>query len=57
VCPSKAGYGESGQPRAGIPGGSVLDFNVELLDAKAPPPPPVPTPGATPGFTPPPAGK
>ncbi len=57
VCPAKAGYGENGQPRAGIPGGSVLDFNVELLDAKAPPPPPVPTPGATPGFTPPPAGK
>src|SRR5262249_18298752 len=33
VCPAKAGYGENGQPRAGIPGGSVLDFNVELLDA------------------------
>ncbi|HEY3587283.1 MAG TPA: FKBP-type peptidyl-prolyl cis-trans isomerase [Myxococcaceae bacterium] len=57
VCPAKAGYGENGQPRAGIPGGSVLDFSVELLDAKAPPPPPVPTPGASPGFTPPPAGK
>lgn len=57
VCPAKAGYGENGQPRAGIPGGSVLDFNVELLDAKAPPPPPVPTPGAAPGFTPPPSGK
>jgi len=57
VCPPKAGYGENGQPRAGIPGGSVLDFQVELLDAKAAPPPPVPTPGATPGFTPPPTGK
>ncbi len=57
VCPAKAGYGENGQPRAGIPGGSVLDFNVELLDAKAPPPPPAPTPGNSPGFTPPPAGK
>jgi len=56
VCPAKAGYGEGGQPRAGIPGGSALDFSVELLDAKAPAPPPVPTPGNTPGFTPP-AGK
>jgi FKBP-type peptidyl-prolyl cis-trans isomerase FkpA len=53
VCPPKAGYGDNGQPRAGIPGGSVLDFQIELLDAKPPPPPPVPTPGSTPGFTPP----
>ena len=57
VCPAKVGYGETGQPRAGIPGGSTLDFSVELLDAKAPAPPPVPTPGGTPGFTPPPTGK
>ena len=56
VCPAKAGYGDNGQPRAGIQGGSVLDFTVELLDAKAPPPPQVPTPGTSPGFTPP-AGK
>ena len=56
VCPAKAGYGDNGQPRAGIQGGSVLDFTVELLDAKAPPPPQVPTPGNSPGFTPP-AGK
>jgi FKBP-type peptidyl-prolyl cis-trans isomerase FkpA len=53
VCPPKAGYGDNGQPRAGIPGGSVLDFQIELLDAKPPAPPPVPTPGAAPGFTPP----
>jgi FKBP-type peptidyl-prolyl cis-trans isomerase FkpA len=57
VCPAKTGYGERGQPGAGIPGGSALDFVVELLDAKPPPPPPVPTPGSTPGFTPPAPGK
>jgi FKBP-type peptidyl-prolyl cis-trans isomerase FkpA len=54
VCPAKSGYGDKGQPTAGITGGSVLDFEVELLDAKAPPPPQVPTPGNAPGFTPPP---
>jgi len=57
VCPGKIGYGERGEPRAGIPPNSVLDFDVELLDAKAPPPPPVPTPGSSSGFTPPAPGK
>ena len=57
VCPAKTGYGERGEPRAGISPGAVLDFDVELLEAKAPAPPPVPTPGNSPGFTPPPAGK
>jgi FKBP-type peptidyl-prolyl cis-trans isomerase FkpA len=57
VCPPKAGYGDRGELRAGITPGSVLDFDVELLEVKPPPPPPVPTPGSTPGFTPPQPGK
>ena len=57
VCPAKAGYGDRGELRAGIAPGAVLDFEVELLEAKAPAPPPVPTPGNSPGFTPPPTGK
>src|SRR5262249_17098094 len=56
VCPAKAGYGENGQPRAGIPGGSVLDFSLELLDASAPPAPTVPPPRPRAG-TPPAAGR
>jgi FKBP-type peptidyl-prolyl cis-trans isomerase FkpA len=46
VCPSSVGYGDKGEGRAGIPGGAVLVFDVELLDVKPPPPPPpAPTPG------------
>ena len=32
VCPSDIAYGDAGEPRAGIPGGATLVFEVELLD-------------------------
>lgn len=32
VCPSDIAYGDSGEPRAGIPGGATLVFEVELLE-------------------------
>ncbi|MDE2143861.1 MAG: FKBP-type peptidyl-prolyl cis-trans isomerase [Elusimicrobia bacterium] len=32
VCPSDIAYGDAGEPRAGIAGGSTLVFEVELLD-------------------------
>lgn len=49
-CPPSLGYKEQGAPRAGIPGGATLVFEVELLEVKpAPPPPaPAPAPGAMP---------
>ncbi len=31
VIPSELGYGAQGQPQGGIPGGSVLIFEVELI--------------------------
>jgi FKBP-type peptidyl-prolyl cis-trans isomerase len=46
VCPSDIAYGEQGRPPT-IPGNAVLTFDIELLDAKAAPPPPPPPP-ATP---------
>jgi len=54
VCPAKVGYGDRGELRAGIAPGAVLDFEIELLEAKAAAAPPVPTPGNSPGFNPPP---
>lgn len=49
VCPSDLAYGDRGTP--GIPGGSALVFEVELLDVqKNEPPPPMPgQPGAPQG--------
>jgi FKBP-type peptidyl-prolyl cis-trans isomerase FkpA len=47
VCPSDLAYGDRGTP--GIPGGSALVFEVELLDVQKnepPPAPPEPTPAA-----------
>lgn len=38
VCPSDIAYGDRGRP--GIPGGSALVFDVELLDIVVPPAPP-----------------
>jgi FKBP-type peptidyl-prolyl cis-trans isomerase FkpA len=32
VCPSDIAYGDNGEPRAGIPGGATLIFEVELLE-------------------------
>jgi FKBP-type peptidyl-prolyl cis-trans isomerase FkpA len=44
VCPSDLAYGDRGTP--GIPGGSALVFEVELLDVqKNEPAPPMPMPG------------
>jgi FKBP-type peptidyl-prolyl cis-trans isomerase len=40
--PADLAYGE--RPRPGIPGGSLLTFEVELLSFKSPPPPPPPPP-------------
>jgi FKBP-type peptidyl-prolyl cis-trans isomerase FkpA len=49
VCPASIAYKDKGAPQAGIPGGAVLTFEVELLEVKPPPPPaPAPTPGAMP---------
>ena len=53
VCPSDLAYGDRGTP--GIPGGSALVFEVELLEVKKNEPPPAPpgmTPGAMPGAMP-----
>jgi FKBP-type peptidyl-prolyl cis-trans isomerase FkpA len=36
VCPSDVAYGDQGQPRAGIAGGSTLVFDVELLEIAKP---------------------
>jgi FKBP-type peptidyl-prolyl cis-trans isomerase FkpA len=48
VCPSDLAYGDRGTP--GIPGGSALVFEVELLDVqKNEPPPEIPAPGAPAG--------
>ena len=41
VCPSDLAYGDRGTP--GIPGGSALVFEVELLDVQKNEPPPMPT--------------
>jgi FKBP-type peptidyl-prolyl cis-trans isomerase FkpA len=47
VCPSELAYGDRGTP--GIPGGSALVFEVELLEVqKNEPPPAPPAPAATP---------
>ncbi|MBM7112315.1 FKBP-type peptidyl-prolyl cis-trans isomerase [Archangium primigenium] len=47
VCPSDLAYGDRGTP--GIPGGSALVFEVELVDVrKAPPPEPPPAPEPAP---------
>ncbi|WP_375768717.1 FKBP-type peptidyl-prolyl cis-trans isomerase [Archangium gephyra] len=40
VCPSELAYGDRGTP--GIPGGSALVFEVELLDVQKNEPPPMP---------------
>ena len=42
--PAELAYGD--KPRPGIPGGSMLTFEVELLSFKAAPPPPPPPPRA-----------
>jgi len=47
VCPSDVAYGDRGGP-GGIPGGATLTFEVELLEVKAQPPPPV-MPSGPPG--------
>jgi FKBP-type peptidyl-prolyl cis-trans isomerase FkpA len=48
VCPSELAYGDRGTP--GIPGGSALVFEVELLDVqKNEPAPPMPTMPGQPG--------
>jgi FKBP-type peptidyl-prolyl cis-trans isomerase FkpA len=47
VCPSDVAYGDRGGP-GGIPGGATLLFEVELLEVKAPTPPP-PAVGGLPG--------
>jgi FKBP-type peptidyl-prolyl cis-trans isomerase FkpA len=47
-CPPSLGYKEQGAPRAGIPGGATLVFEVELLEVKPAPPPPAPAPTPTP---------
>ena len=36
VCPSDVAYGDQGQPRAGIAGGSTLIFEIELLEIVKP---------------------
>jgi len=51
VIPSDIGYGDRGNPRAGIPGGATLYFNVEVVEV-TPPPEPVPEPGTEPGSEP-----
>jgi len=33
-CPSELAYGKNGQPRAGIPGGAVLVFQMEMVTVK-----------------------
>jgi FKBP-type peptidyl-prolyl cis-trans isomerase FkpA len=38
VCPSDAAYGDQGEPRAGISGGSTLVFEVALLGIEKPEP-------------------
>jgi FKBP-type peptidyl-prolyl cis-trans isomerase FkpA len=49
-CPASIAYKERGLPQGGIPGGAVLTFEVELLEAKpAPPPAPAPAPTPVPG--------
>jgi FKBP-type peptidyl-prolyl cis-trans isomerase FkpA len=48
VCPPEIAYGPGGRP--GIPGNSVLNFDVELIAVKPPPPAP---PGGAPGGMPP----
>jgi FKBP-type peptidyl-prolyl cis-trans isomerase FkpA len=58
VCPSNMAYGDRGEPRAGIPGGAALVFEVELLDIIAPPAavsmtPEAQAPAAAPAQTPP----
>jgi len=45
VCPSNLAYGDRGRP--GIPGGSALTFQIELLEIE--PSAPAPAPSATPG--------
>ena len=57
VCPAKTGYGERGEPRAGISPGAGAGLRRGAARGQGAAPPPVPTPGNSPGFTPPPAGK
>ncbi|HZI07209.1 MAG TPA: FKBP-type peptidyl-prolyl cis-trans isomerase [Archangium sp.] len=47
VCPSDLAYGDRGTP--GIPGGSALVFEVELLDVQKNEPPPMPAMPGQPG--------
>ena len=44
LIPGPLGYGERGNPQAGIPGNSWLVFDVEVVDAKPAEAPPAPTP-------------
>ena len=46
VCPSDVAYGDQGQPRAGIAGGSTLVFEIELLEIVKPDAPKDETPQA-----------
>jgi FKBP-type peptidyl-prolyl cis-trans isomerase FkpA len=36
TCPSESAYGDGGVPGAGIPGGAVLQFDIEVLSVEVP---------------------
>ena len=37
IIPGQLGYGDRGNPRAGIPGGATLLFDVHCVDLQSPP--------------------